>query len=156
MKAMKGAARVYSVRPPNLFQFGVNAVTIAFALALVAVFSIIIWRRRSLEAGVAAAVVGSFLIAPHTAIYDLLLLLVALPALPLTSFATSIRYALLTPLPYWAALWETPWSTALRLMLLGGCCPYISSRTSRCTSPPIQPRAYTIPPDPWPPTCTNL
>jgi hypothetical protein len=59
------------------------------------------------------------LIAPHTAIYDLPLLLVALPALPLASFAKWIRYALLTPVPYWAALSETPWSTALPLMLLG-------------------------------------
>jgi hypothetical protein len=116
---VKGAARVYAMPPPNLFQFGINAFTIACALALAVVFGIIIWRTRSLDASVAAAVVGSFLIAPHTAIYDLPLLLVALPALPLTSFATWIRYALLTPLPYWAALSETPWSTALPLMLLG-------------------------------------
>jgi hypothetical protein len=119
MQTLKNSASVYQMPPPNLFQFGINAVTIACAVALVAVFGIIIWRTRSLGAGVAAAVVGSLLIAPHTAIYDLPLLLVALPALPLGSFAAWIRYALLTPLPYWAALWRTPWSTALPLMLFG-------------------------------------
>jgi hypothetical protein len=124
MKAVTEAAGVYSMAPPNLFQFGINAVTIACALALVAVFGIIIWRTRSLEAGVAAAVVGSFLIAPHTATYDLPLLLVALPALRLASFAKWIRYALLTPVPYWAALRGAPWSAALPLMLLGTLCVY--------------------------------
>jgi hypothetical protein len=120
MKAVKGAAKAYSMPPPNLFQFGVNAVTITCAIALAAVFGIIIWRTRSLETGLAAAVVGSLLIAPHTAIYDLPLLLVALPVLPLAPFARWIRYALLTPLPYWAALRGAPWSTALPLMLFGG------------------------------------
>lgn len=119
IKTATGAARVYAMPPPNLFQFGVNAVTIACAVALAAAFGVIAWRTRSLEAGIAAAVVGSFLIAPHTAIYDLPLLLVALPALPLTSYATWMRYALLTPLPYWGILRGMPWSLALPLMLLG-------------------------------------
>jgi Glycosyltransferase family 87 len=118
IKAMNGATRVYVMPPPNLFQFGVNPVTIACAAALAAAFGIMVWRIRSLEVGVAAAVVASFLIAPHTAIYDLPLLLVALPVLPLTSLATWIRYALLTPLPYWAALAGMPWSFVLPLMLL--------------------------------------
>jgi hypothetical protein len=109
----------YQAPPPNLFQFGINAVTIGCALALAAAFGIIVWRAQSLEAGVAAAVVGSLLITPHTLIYDWPLLLVALSALPLTSFATWIRYALLTPLPYWAVLRGAPWSCALPLMLLG-------------------------------------
>jgi hypothetical protein len=118
IKAMKGAVGVYVMPPPNLFQFGINPVTIACAVALAAAFGIMVWRIRSLEVGVAAAVVASFLIAPHTAIYDLPLLLVALPILPLTSFASWIRYALLTPLPYLAALHGMPWSFVLPLMLL--------------------------------------
>jgi hypothetical protein len=62
---------------------------------------------------------ASFLIAPHTLIYDLPLLLVVLPVLPMTSSTTWIRYALLTPLPYWGFLRGMPWSLALPLMLLG-------------------------------------
>jgi Glycosyltransferase family 87 len=118
IKAATGPAKVYAMPPPNLFQFGVSAVTIACAVALAAAFGIMVWRIRSLDMGVAAAVVASFLISPHTAIYDLPLLLVAFPLLPLPSFAGWIRYTLLTPLPYWAVLWGMPWSFALPLMLL--------------------------------------
>ena len=105
-------------RRPSLFQFGVNEWTIGAALVLALVFGFLIWRSRNLEMGIALAVLGGILIAPHTAIYDLPLLLVALPALPLPSYGRWLRIALFTPVPYWALLNGAPWSAVVPLMLL--------------------------------------
>jgi hypothetical protein len=106
-------------RCPSLFQFGMNGVTLALALTVAAVFGALIWRSRTLEAGIAIAVIGGILIAPHTAIYDLPLLLVALPVLPLAGWTRWIRIGLLTPLPYLALLRAAPWNAVLPVMLLG-------------------------------------
>jgi len=105
-------------RCPSLFQFGMNGVTFALALTVAAVFGALIWRSRTLEAGIAIAVIGGILIAPHTAVYDLPLLLVALPVLPLAGWTRWIRIGLLTPLPYWALLRAAPWNAVLPVMLL--------------------------------------
>ena len=103
---------------PSVFQFGMQPWTIGLALALAVVFGFLIWRSRNLETGVALAVIGSILIAPHSAIYDLPLLLVALPALPLVTYGRWLRIALFTPVPYWALLNGAPWSAGVPLMLL--------------------------------------
>ena len=103
---------------PSVFQFGMQPWTIGLALALAVVFGFLIWRSRNLETGVALAVIGSILIAPHSAIYDLPLLLVALPALPLVTYGRWLRIALFTPVPYWALLNGAPWSVMAPLMLL--------------------------------------
>jgi hypothetical protein len=103
---------------PSVFQFGMNEATVGIAVALAVAFGVLVWRSRELEAGVAIAVIGSILIAPHTHIYDLPLLLVALPALPLPGHAHWLRIALLTPIPYWALLSTAPWNALLPLMLL--------------------------------------
>lgn len=101
-----------------MFQFGVNEWTITLALLMAVVFGFLILRSRTLEAGLALAVLGRILLAPHTAIYDLLPLLVALPALPLLSFGHWLRIALYTPFPYCALLNGLPWSVVVPVMLL--------------------------------------
>jgi hypothetical protein len=103
---------------PSVFQFGMQSWTIALALALAIAFGALIWCSRTLETGVALAVIGSILIAPHSAIYDLPLLLVALPALPLVTCGRWLRIALFTPFPYWALLNGAPWSMTVPLMLI--------------------------------------
>jgi Glycosyltransferase family 87 len=105
------------VSRPSIFQFGISKATIAVALLLMAAFGVAIWHSRDLETGIAAAIFGSILIAPHTELYDLPLLLVALPALPVVRRAKWLRIALLTPVPYWALLRGSPWSAALPLLL---------------------------------------
>jgi hypothetical protein len=103
---------------PSVFQLGVNSATIAAAVLLAIALCAAIWRARTLEAGVAAAILGSILIAPHTSVYDLPLLLIALPALPLGRYSRWLRIVLLTPLPYWGLLRGSPSNAALPLLLL--------------------------------------
>lgn len=105
-------------RRPSLFQFGMNEWTIGLAFVLAVGFGYLIWRTRSLEAGVGTAVLGSLLIAPHTAIYDLPILLLALPTLPLRSYGHWLRIALFTPIPYCMLQNGAPWSAVLPVMLL--------------------------------------
>jgi Glycosyltransferase family 87 len=105
-------------RRPSLFQFGMHEWTIGLALGLAVVFGFLIWRSCNLEVGIALAILGGILVAPHTALYDLPLLLVALPALPLPSYGRWLRIALFTPVPYWALLNGSPWSAVVPLMLL--------------------------------------
>jgi Glycosyltransferase family 87 len=102
----------------SVFQFGVNPVTTALALLLAAAFGVLIWRSRSLDVGIALAIVGSILVAPHAGIPDLPLLLVALPVLPLPNWGRWLRIALLTPIPYWALFASAPWNALLPGMLL--------------------------------------
>lgn len=105
-------------RRPSVFQLGVNGGTILLAVALAAGFCVAIWRTRTLESGLALAVVGSVLVAPHISVYDLPVLLVALVALPLEGRAGWVRIALLTPVPYWALLNGPPWSFLLPALLI--------------------------------------
>jgi hypothetical protein len=103
---------------PSLFQFGINSATITAAAFLAIAICAAIWRMRTLEASIAVAMLGSILLAPHTSVYDLPLLLVALPALPLGRYGHWLRIALLTPVPYWALLHGSPWNACLPLLLL--------------------------------------
>ncbi len=103
---------------PSLFQLGVNGATITAAALLAIALGAAIWRARTLERGIAAAILGSILIAPHTSVYDLPLLLIALPVLPLGRYSRWLRILLLTPLPYWGLLRGSPWNAALPLLLL--------------------------------------
>jgi hypothetical protein len=105
-------------RRPSLFQFGMHDWTVALALLVGVVFGYLVWRSRNLEVGIAVAVVGGILIAPHTAIYDLPLLLIALPSLPLPSHVRWLRILLFTPFPYWALLNGAPWNAVVPVMLL--------------------------------------
>lgn len=118
---------------PSVFQFGIQPWTIGLALALAIAFGALIWCSRTLETGVALAVIGSILIAPHSAIYDLPLLLVALPALPLVTCGRWLRIALFTPVPYWALLNGAPWSMTVPLMLITtvGVCAWGPRRAPR-------------------------
>ena len=103
---------------PSVFQLGVSSATITVAAFLAIALCAAIWQARTLERGIAAAMVGSILIAPHASVYDLPLLLIALPALPLGRHSQWVRIALLTPLPYWGLLRGSPWNAALPLLLL--------------------------------------
>jgi hypothetical protein len=103
---------------PSLFQFGVNGGTIAAAALLAITLGAAIWQARTLERGIAAAIIGGIVIAPHTSVYDLPLLLIALPVLPLGRYSQWLRIALLTPLPYWGLLRGSPWNSALPLLFL--------------------------------------
>jgi hypothetical protein len=103
---------------PSLFQLGVNRATITAAALLAIALCAAIWQARTLQHGIAAAIIGSILIAPHTSVYDLPLLLIALPVLPLGRYSQWVRIALLTPLPYWGLLRGSPWNAALPLLLL--------------------------------------
>ena len=103
---------------PSVFQLGVNSTTIAVAALLAIALCAAIWQARTLERGISVAIIGSILIAPHTSVYDLPLLLVALPVLPLGRYSQWLRIALLTPLPYWALLRGSPWNIALPVLLL--------------------------------------
>lgn len=105
-------------RRPTVFQFGVNPATLAAAAVLAALVAAVIWRTRDFPAAVGIAMIGSILLAPHTSVYDLPLLLVALPALPLGVYGNWLRILLWTPLPYWALLRDRPWSTVLPLLLV--------------------------------------
>lgn len=105
-------------RWPSVFQFGMNTGTVGCAVVLAVVLGVLVWRSSTLEAGVATAILGSVLITPHTAIYDLPILLVALPALPLPVHTRWLRILLLTPVPYWALLGPAPWNRALPVILL--------------------------------------
>jgi hypothetical protein len=106
-------------RRPSIFQLGINPWTLGFAVVLVVAFGFLVWRSRNLETGMALAILGGILIAPHTALYDLPLLLVALPLLPLQGYGKWFRYALYTPVPYWMLLNGYPWSLAVPILLLG-------------------------------------
>jgi hypothetical protein len=106
-------------RRPSVFQFAMSPWTIALAAMVVVGFGTLVWRTRSLEAGIALATLGSILIAPHAAIYDLPLLLVVLPALPLSGWRNRFRLLLFSPLPYWALLNDAPWSTLTLIALMG-------------------------------------
>ncbi|MEO8028504.1 MAG: glycosyltransferase family 87 protein [Bryobacteraceae bacterium] len=117
LKSMPGDWHAVGTRP-TVFELGVNSVSIAVAIAVAIVFVILIWRSSSLEAGIGAAFIGSLLIAPHGAVYDLPILLVALLAMPLPSHARRLRFALLTPIPYWLLLRGSPWTWVFILMLL--------------------------------------
>jgi hypothetical protein len=103
---------------PSLFQLGVNGGTITAAALLAIALCVAIWQARTLERGIAVAILGSILIALHTSVYDLPLLLIALPVLPLGRYSQWLRIALLTPLPYWGLLRGSPWNTALPVLLL--------------------------------------
>ena len=105
-------------RRASLFQLGVNGATITAAALLAVALCVAIWRARTLERGIAAAILGSILIAPHASLYDLPLLLIALPVLPLGRYSRWLRILLLTPLPYWGLLRGQPWNAALPLLLL--------------------------------------
>jgi hypothetical protein len=103
---------------PSLFQLGVNGATITAAALLAIPLCAAIWQARTLERGIAAAILSSILIVPHTSVYDLPLLLIAVPVLPLGRYSRWLRIALLTPLPYWGLLRGSPWNTAVPLLLL--------------------------------------
>lgn len=106
------------VSRPSLFQLGMTPLSITLALLLALMFGVFIWRASNLQAAVATATLGSILIAPHTAVYDLPILLVVLPALSPSPYTRWLRIALLTPLPYWALLNGAPWSAVFPLLLL--------------------------------------
>lgn len=122
---------------PSVFQFGMQQWTIGLAFALAVVFGFLIWRSRNLETSVALAVIGSILVAPHSAIYDLPLLLVALPALPMACYGRWLRIALFTPVPYWALLNGAPWSAMAPLLLLAAA--IVSAWGPGCLKPALQP-----------------
>ena len=103
---------------PTVFQFGVNRFTVFIALLLAVLFSAAIWRMQTLEGGLAVAVMGSILVAPHAAIYDLPVLLIAIVGLPLEGKSEWLRIALLSPLPYWALLNGSPWQALLPVLIL--------------------------------------
>ena len=88
MRLMEADSGPIAFARPSVFQFGVNPATIALAVLLGIVFCAAIWRMHTLEAALAVATVGSILIAPHTSVYDLPVLLVALLALPLPARAS--------------------------------------------------------------------
>lgn len=121
MTTLGGQVAGDALRRPSVFQFGVNPATITVAVLLVIGFSLAIWRARNLQTGIALAIIGSILVAPHTAVYDLPVLLVAVPALGLASYGRWLQIALLTPVPYWALLNGAPWNSLLPLMLLVAC-----------------------------------
>lgn len=102
---------------PSVFQFGLNPATISAAACLAVLICLAVPRIRSLEGAVGVAVLGGFLVALHTYVYDLPLLLVALPALPLDGRPNWLRIALWTPLPYWALLNGFPYNIAMPLLL---------------------------------------
>jgi len=103
---------------PSLFQLGVNGATIATAVVLAAALCVAIWRMRSVETALAVAMLGSILVAPHASVYDLPLLLIALPAMPLRPLGRWLRIALLTPVPYWALTSGWPWTVVVPVLLM--------------------------------------
>lgn len=67
---------------PPVFQFGINEATAGLAVVSALAFGVLIRRSRNLEAGVVIALWGVSSLRRIPAIYDLPLLLVALPTLP--------------------------------------------------------------------------
>jgi hypothetical protein len=102
---------------PSLFQLGVSPATIAAGVLAAAIFTVCMQRASAIDRSFAFAIVGSTLVAPHAALYDLPVALVGAVALPSTGAMRWIRIAILTPVPYLALSRGVPWNSLLPVLL---------------------------------------
>jgi hypothetical protein len=111
-------------------EMGVSAILISAGLPLVLRFALmaaaglalfVASRRSGWETGLAAAMLASFLIAPHTECYDATALMVAawlMVFLGKTRLARTLAAFFFTPIPWLLQLLDQPWTGVPALLLM--------------------------------------